>query len=578
MRHKAVILLGEQPFGTESRAARLLEFFGIPYDKRSAMEFPLPGSSEAEHCYTLIATTHTFESVVARLQAYDRLKERIHSVFLFSNGDPIGLARVVSQLSGSNLSVRRGAKASLEWTIADDPDALLGAMRGLQVQPAANALNNADFFEVDNKCVTSLIGTREKAAFLKLNWRGVPVFVSSVPLLDIDGDLTTQNFDVRDHLFDAVPFVCYIRWAFGGYAWHAPESNACLVVDDPLLKARYGFVRYRELLALMKRVRFATTIAFIPWNWRRSDPDVVQLFKENLQNYSVCIHGCDHTAAEFGSSNREVLGSRASAAVERMSRHETLTGLQHDRVMVFPQGTFSKEAIGELKRAGFDAIVNTEVHSQPPSREKLKISDVWDVAVMSYGDFPIYTRRYPSQGIENLAFDLLLGKPAIVVSHHDFCRDGCSRIVPFIDRLNALPVPLVWRCLGDVVKRSYRQRKLATDSTEIEMYCNQAVIENKAKDAQTYVVRRREHQPDSIEHIRAGSRETTWHQRGDYIEFIVTLPPGESAVLALRFKSGEPVMPQRRSAISSVRTTIRRYLSEARDNYLAPAKARIGAS
>ena len=206
---------------------------------------------------------------------------------------------------------------------------------------------------------------------------------------------------------------------------------------------------FRELLALMKQVRFWTSIAFIPWNWRRSDPKVVQLFKDNPNDYSLCVHGCDHTAAEFGTSNEQQLRAIASEAVRRMSLHEQRTGLAHDRVMVFPQGIFSEQAILELKRANFSAVVNTEVHSNLLRGRKLRISDVWDVAVTSYGDFPIYTRRYPAQGIENLAFDVLLGKPCLVVIHHDFFRNGYNRLVQFIDQLNALRVSLSWRGLGE---------------------------------------------------------------------------------------------------------------------------------
>ncbi|HEX5489664.1 MAG TPA: hypothetical protein VFX07_00215 [Candidatus Udaeobacter sp.] len=578
MRQKAVLLTGDRLCGIESRAARLLEFFGVRHDTQSAIDFTLPKNPGPERQYRIIGTAQSFESVANRLQTCDGLYDQLHSIFLFSNGDPVGLSKVVSQLAGNDISVRRGAKADLEWTIADDPNALHGVMRGLSVHPTPAAVSDADLFEASEKFAASLIASEEKAAFIRLRWRGVPVFVSSVPLVNIDADLTTQNFDVRDHLFDAVPFVCYLKWAFGDSAWHAPEAGACVVVDDPLLKPRYGFVRYRELLALMKQVRFATTIAFIPWNWRRSDPDVVQLFKENVKNYSVCVHGCDHTAQEFASSDRQWLRSRASAACERMSGHQTLTGLEHDRVMVFPQGAFSAEAIGELKSAGFDAIVNTEVHSNGGGPRRLTIADVWDVAVMSYDDFAVYTRRYPSQGVENFAFDLLLGKPGIIVIHHDFCKDRCSRLVQFIHQLNSLRTPLTWRCLGDVVKRSYRQKKLTPDSIEIEIYSNQAVIENTSNNTQRYVVRRRERQPDTIDCVRAGSEEAAWHPNGGYIQFEVTLQPGETILLAVRFKAAGPAEHLKPDIMSSARTTLRRYLSEARDNYLTPARARIATS
>ena len=90
------------------------------------------------------------------------------------------------------------------------------------------------------------------------------MFVSSEGLIDIDAELTTFNFDIRDHFFSAVPLVSYIRWAFPCSSWHAPEASACLVIDDPLLKPTHGFVDFQELLSLMKRHNFSTNIAFIP--------------------------------------------------------------------------------------------------------------------------------------------------------------------------------------------------------------------------------------------------------------------------------------------------------------------------
>ena len=270
----------------------------------------------------------------------------------------------------------------------------------------------------------------------------VPIFFSLAPkLIDIEAELTTPNFEVRKHELSAVPIVKYVRWAFPRTAWHAPEANACLIIDDPLLRPRYGFIRFDKLLGLMERHNFTASVAFIPWNWRRNNRRTVELFKQNRARYSICIHGCDHTATEFGTNNADALRSKTATAVQRMSAHAQNSGLVHDQVMVFPQGVFSPAAIGTLKEANFLAVVNTEVKSSSPPNRPLRIADVWQTAVMLYDDFPIYTRRYPRQGVENLAFDLLLGKPCFIVIHHEYCSDDCERLVEFIDQLNALPAP-----------------------------------------------------------------------------------------------------------------------------------------
>ena len=581
MRERAVLVTGNRPSIDDGRAKGLLEFFGVPHETRRAADFPLLESSQAQSntkC-RLVCAADIFARLMEERQNTSGGRQEfarvVHSVFLYPTNNPASLAKVVSDLSGTKISIHKAAGSEIEWCIADDPGGVCGAMRGLRVRPTPATLEGCDVFHANGSSVTPLIAAGNKAAFLKSTYNRVPVFASSERLIDIDAGLATPNFDVRDHLFSAVPAVSYIRWAFVHSAWGAPEANACLVIDDPLLRARYGFVRFRELLALMKQHRFSTSIAFIPWNWRRNDQEVVKLFRDNPESYSLCIHGCDHTAAEFGTSDRQRLRAVASEAARRMSLHEPRTGLAHDRVMVFPQGVFSAEANPELKRAGFNAVVNTEVHSVPFGKRDLTISDVWNVAVMAYGDFPIYTRRYPAQGVGNLAFDLLLGKPCLIVIHHDFCSNGCVRLVQFIDQLNALKVPLTWRSLGDVVRRSYRQKELSPDSVEIEMYGTELWVKNRSDQRKRFIIKRRDSEPSAVKEIRAESDQIAWNFSEGRIAFEIELKPCESSTVSVEFHDLSGNGQYRENVGYKVKTLLRRYLSEARDNYVVPTKARL---
>jgi hypothetical protein len=581
MPEEALLLTADPSSRDDERAKRLLEFFGVTFRRQTIRDLKLLVSSpvRSNRSYRLACAAQTFAAFVAGLQnashGTTEFARHIHSVFLYSNGDTAATSKVATQLCGAMITVGKGSGDETEWKIADDPGDMFGALRGLSIRPAPATLSSSNIFVTNKGCQAGVISAANKVAFLKTTWNDVPVFISSERLIDIDAELTTPNFDVRDHFFSAVPVVSYVRWAFTHTSWTAPEATACLVIDDPLLRTRYGFLRFRELLTLMKQIRFSTSIAFIPWNWWRSDPRVVQLFKDNPENYSLCIHGCDHTASEFGASNQQQLRAIASEAVRRMSLHEQRTGLMHDRVMVFPQGVFCEQAIVELKHANFTGVVNTEVHGNLFRARKLRIADVWDVAVMSYGDFPIYTRRYPAQGVENLAFDLLLGKPCLIVIHHDFCRDGYARLAQFIERLNSLKISLAWRRLSEVVCRGYRQRELSPDCVEIEMYGSELLIENRSNRAMSYLVHRRERESNSIEAVYAGSRHVSWNAAGDYIEFKVDMPPGESTLLRLLFKPAGDVAHARQNFAHSAKIVLRRYLSEVRDNYLMPAKARM---
>jgi hypothetical protein len=162
----------------------------------------------------------------------------------------------------------------------------------------------------------------------------------------------------------------------------------------------------------------------------------------------------------------------------------------------------------------------------------------------------------------------------LVVIHHDFCSDGYERLLGFIEQLNALKVPLVWRCLGDVVRRSYRQKQASANSVEVEVY-GKTLIQNVSSHSMRYFIGRREHAPWSIESISAGPHQIWWDSAEDRIQLELELLAGDSALLTVRFKSVEEVAPQRQNVAYNAKTMPRRYLSEARDNYVVPAKARM---
>src|SRR5262249_12558042 len=159
------------------------------------------------------------------------------------------------------------------------------------------------------------------------------------------------------------------------------------------------------------------------------------------------------------------LYGKARRALDRMSNHASDTGLQHDCVMIFPQGVFSGAGMSALKHSNFIAAVNNDVVSADLDPAPVSVADVWATAVMRYSGFPIFTRRYPWEGIENFAFDILLGKPALIVIHHDYCSDGCDQLNSFIEELNRLKCSLRWRSLGGVIRHSYRQRSFSSAGT-----------------------------------------------------------------------------------------------------------------
>jgi hypothetical protein len=255
-----------------------------------------------------------------------------------------------------------------------------------------------------------------------------------------------------------------------------------------------------------------------------------------------------------------------------MNCHESITGIRHDRVMVFPQGIFSEAAMSALKHTDLIAAVNNDVVCAEPHPRAITISDVWDIAVMRYSNFPIFTRRYPWEGSENFAFDALLGKPVIIIIHHDYCSDRCRRLVDFVDRLNALRCRLTWRSLGDLVRRSCRQRKLWSGEVEIEMYASQLRLENRSEQPKRFLIKRRECEPSAIREICGVSGPIRWNSVNGHINFEIELSSDESEMISIKFHELAGAGCNGDNLPYRFKTMLRRYLCEMRDNYITPAR------
>jgi hypothetical protein len=260
-----------------------------------------------------------------------------------------------------------------------------------------------------------------------------------------------------------------------------------------------------------------------------------------------------------------------------MNNHQSDTGLSHNRVMVFPQGVFSETGMDVLKHTDFIASVNNDVVPPGKHSARITIREIWDTAVMRYSAFPIFTRRYPWEGVANFAFDILLGKPAIIVVHHDYCGDGCRRLVRFIEELNQLRCPLVWRDLAGVVRHSCRRRNMTESLTEIQMYGKELHVENSLPRRHRYAVRLRDFDLSMIEEIRLGSRQVAGKVVNGRVTVEFDLEPGEETVVGIKFRAVNGNGARSDSFSYRAAVMARRYLCEIRDNFVTPARLRLAA-
>jgi hypothetical protein len=416
----------------------------------------------------------------------------------------------------------------------------------------------------------TVLSAGDDPVFVRLMQRGIPTFVcASSYMPDIDQAVGAGFYDIKDHFCSAVPLVMFIRLMFKDVAWEPAELGACLIIDDPLLRARYGACDFRLLRNLMRQYGFTTNIAFIPWNWRRTSPHARDFFGSEPGSFSVSVHGCDHIGAEFGSTSPTVLNARARLAQSRMRSHGGRTGIHHDPVMVFPQGVFSSVCPKVLKRNGFLAAANTEIVPTDSAGVQTCIRDVWDVAMMRYGDFPIFTRRYAHHGVENFAFDCLLGKPCLIVAHHEFFKDNCAGLIDLLEKLDSLNCNLSWRPLGDVMRRACRRRFNEAGVEEVEMYGNELLLDNPFDRELKVLVQKREAEPDVVAEVRCDDQPISWTSKAGHIVFAERVGPRSEKRFQVLYREQAEVAAAHRSLRFELKVACRRILSEFRDEFLS---------
>lgn len=219
------------------------------------------------------------------------------------------------------------------------------------------------------------------------------------------------------------------------------EPLACIVVDDPCLSRHYGFIDFSMFLDWLNDEDLASTFAFIPWNYRRTDPTTANLFINNPYRLSICVHGCDHTKGEFASTDRLYLEGICALARKRMMDHERIYGVPWDNVMVFPQGKFSPEAMHALRSTGYLAAVNSIDASCEYNMSRQYVTE--------FG-FPLITRRYPIN-IDDFVYDSEAGKPILIVQHHSDFADGFVRLTKFTRELKRRVTGIKWMPIGHIV-------------------------------------------------------------------------------------------------------------------------------
>jgi hypothetical protein len=253
-------------------------------------------------------------------------------------------------------------------------------------------------------------------------------------------------------------------------------------------------------------------------------------------------------------------------SLDRMSSLRANTGVGYDKVMVFPQGKFSLHAMEALRQSDFIASVNTELIDDRTGRG-VRGLELLRPAITTYGGFPLFLRRKAQEPIANFALDLLLGKPCLIVTHHDDFRQGMQPFTSLVESLNGLGPVLHWTNLETIVRRTYSVRRI-DGSAEARLFASATVID--PKDVGTDVCfSKAEPLADGEFQIFVAGQPVKGQREGTDVTFRSAIPATGPTAVEVRMSSPPAIPFQSRPLSYRTRVATRRYLSEIRDNYVS---------
>jgi hypothetical protein len=573
--NNVVVLCWKTPAPSENNARKIAEFLGVEVtvvaaatapDIASIRQLIPPCAALLIHADTLVRMAEVLATGVSGLLS---LIDLAAHVFIHGFEPTDRHACVLRTLTSDRLlGVEPLPTADMNFRIADNHREWCGQFSGLSVQ-GIDRTRDAGFREgAPQEGQAVLVRAAGRPFFVRIGCGTSKVFLTACnELADLDEKVSCGG-GLLPWFSRLVPMMIFLRSALGEHVWHSDCPRACFIIDDPLLTHRYGFLEYAKLLETMGKLRFSACIAFIPWNYRRSRQQIADLFSTAPSALSLCIHGCDHTKAEFAAARFDLLCGKAQLALDRMNVHTRLSGIPFDDVMVFPQGLFSCEAVKALEARGYLSAINTDLcPSNLP--QALTLRDLMEVAVTAFADFPLFGRHYPRDPAE-FAFDLFLGKPALVVEHHGYFRDGHEALGIFVKRLNALDERLEWTNLATICSRACLKRVTPHGDVHLRFYTNRFQFMNVGTQTQTYLLFRQRTSDGPLPAVTVNGRPCAREQKESSLIIRLSLGPGQKADIRILSDDLPEALafPWKPTRVHNAKVFVRRTLCELRDNHV----------
>jgi len=585
----AFLISSTVPSHQQARITRLLAFYGVNCvalsgNRLSEIAAQLSDFSRNGDRVCVIAPGNTLGELMtnepdprAAVEEFSRIPMSLFA-FGFESGKPS--EHFIRAISGDSL-VCESVPSSRDVTfeVSSKCPEITAELSGHSFRTASRDGDSCFAKKSDSKSAETLIAANGKPFLCAFDRNQAKVFLSAgLEIVDLD-EPADDRFSFAEHFSRLIPILVFLKTTMGDQIWHSPNhSVANLIIDDPLLRPRYGFVDFESLVQKSDEIDFTTTLAFIPWNHRRTNRSTVDLFRRRSDRLSICMHGCDHIAAEFGATDLGKLNSIIRTSLSRTEDLENTTGLSVSRSMVFPQGHFSPAAMLALKCNNFIAAVNTEMLPMVGTGEEtLTLADFLDLATTRYHGFALFRRRYPEDAAE-FPLHLFVGKPLFIVEHHAFFKNGFDRLTAMVESVKTIKPEVRWTDASEILLHSHKLRRAGENQMHCRMYASSQVLENQNPTEQQFIVSKHEPKPELLKEILVNDVPVEFVRTDDGVKFALHMQPSSKVSVVFEYHNPLPCPPRKLSAKQKTKIGMRRYLSEFRDNVIARNQALLSAA
>lgn len=411
-------------------------------------------------------------------------------------------------------------------------------------------------------------GSQVVPVFIEATNQQREIFLLSRTFPEGDVKFAVDPNDTVGAFTRVAPLMMLVKYCAGNRGWHSAHHYANLTIDDPWLREQYGYLDYKHLLQEMENHNFHTTIAFIPWNYDRSEPAVVELFRNHSERFSICIHGNNHDHDEFTEPHSDkVFDIKQSLA--RMAQFERITDIHYDPVMVFPHNIGSEDLLKELKTYNFLATVNS---SNVPS-DSAKPADVLSAlrpVTLAYSTFPSVS-RYSADMVWPKAFVAInefLDNPLFFYSHHSLFASGSNAFDGVADLVNKIQPDTRWRSLGEIARHLYIVKQRGDSEYDVRAFSATFELENTlGRDAIFYVSKQEGSSPTAIS-ANLDGKSVPFDMRNGEMQLRILVANGEKRRVEISYRNDLDLASIRTSK-GPAREYALRMISDFRDIWLS---------